>query len=354
MVCLMLFKVCLLGQLMMPASAFEANHPATQPAPTTQQASHPASLLQAMENTTWGRLASGKETISAEQLGHLEFWITLIRDPLVAFLGFIPRLFVALIFLLIFWVVHRAARRFLLGGMRKAHVDTSITDMLGHIIKWSILGFGVVIACNQIGIQITALLTGMSLLGLAVGFAAQETLANFIAGIVIFWDSPFKVGDWLQVGDTLGKVQRITFRSTRMLDYDGEIIIFPNTQMLNQRVANHSAYPANRINIPIGIAYKESIDQARGVLLALTTHDTRLCTDPAPSVVVSQCADSSVNLVLRIWIRDEALEEHLFHEYLEKAKNALDAASIEIPFPHRQLLVNPPSTNSFPPVHKAA
>jgi small conductance mechanosensitive channel len=230
--------------------------------------------------------------------------------------------------------------------------------MLGHLIKWTILGFGAVIACNQVGIQITALLTGVSLIGLAVGFAAQETLANFIAGIVIFWDAPFKVGDWVKVDDTLGKVQRITFRSTRMLNYDGEMIIFPNTQMLNQRVANHSALPANRLNIPIGIAYKESIDEARAVLLALTTHDPQVCKDPPPCVVVNECADSSVNLILRIWILDESDEETVFHEYMEKAKKALDAANIEIPFPHRQLLLEQaiPLTTTIdpPPAHKAA
>ncbi len=362
MLSLMLVRVALLGQMMLGTNGVPPA-PATQPAPTTQAAAvrpttAPASLIEALEGTAWGKLVSGEKKISPEDLEHLEFWVTLVRDPLLALLGFVPRLFVALIFLFIFWVVHRTVRRFVIGGMKRARVDSSITDMLGHLIKWTILGFGAVIACNQVGIQITALLTGVSLIGLAVGFAAQETLANFIAGIVIFWDAPFKVGDWVKVDDTLGKVQRITFRSTRMLNYDGEMIIFPNTQMLNQRVANHSALPANRLNIPIGIAYKESIDEARAVLLALTTHDPQVCKDPPPCVVVNECADSSVNLILRIWILDESDEETVFHEYMEKAKKALDAANIEIPFPHRQLLLEQaiPLTTTIdpPPAHKAA
>jgi small conductance mechanosensitive channel len=347
----------LLGQMMW-GEAGVVTHPTTKPAPATQQATtapiaESASLIHSMEDTAWGKLLSGKTRISPEDLGHLEFWVTLVRDPLIAFLGFIPRLFVALIFLLIFWGIHRTARRFILGGMKRAHVDSSITDMLGHIIKWTILGFGVVIACNQIGVQITALLTGVSLLGLAVGFAAQETLANFIAGVVIFWDAPFRVGDWLEINDTVGKVQRITFRSTRMLDYDGKIIIFPNTQMLNQRVANHTTYPTSRVNVTIGIAYKESIDQARKTLLALTKGDSRLCSDPPASVVVRECADSSVNLILRVWILDESLEESVYHEYMEKAKNALDKAGIAIPFPHRQLLMDQSSVQ-VPPLGKVA
>src|SRR5205085_352755 len=159
--------------------------------------------------------------------------------------------------------------------MKKANVDSSIRDMLGHLLKWSIMGFGIVIACNQIGIQIAALLTGVSIIGLAIGFAAQETLANFIAGVVIFWDKPFRVGDWIEVEGVFGQVQRVTFRSTRLLDLNGIAVVFPNTAMLSHRVSNHTTHPLTRVNVPIGIAYKESITDARKVLLGLTGGDSR-------------------------------------------------------------------------------
>jgi small conductance mechanosensitive channel len=223
--------------------------------------------------------------------------------------------------------------------MAKAHVDSSIRDMLGALLRWSIMGFALVIACDQIGVQIAALLTGVSIIGLAIGFAAQETLANFIAGVVIFWDKPFKVGDWIIIDGMFGKVLRVSFRSTRMLNLNGETMVMPNTYMLANRVANHSTHPVIRVDIPIGIAYKESIDKARGALLETVDGDERICKDPPPSVVVSQCADSSVNLMLWLWIRDESVEKSVFYEYLEKAKKALDAAHIEIPFPHVQLLL---------------
>src|SRR6266542_5756672 len=136
--------------------------------------------------------------------------------------------------------------------MTKANVDPSIRDMLSHLVKWTIMGFGIVIACNQIGIQIAALLTGVSIIGLAIGFAAQETLANFIAGIVIFWDKPFRVDDWIEMDGVFGQVQRVTFRSTRILNVDGEAIVFPNTHMLSGKLSNHSAHPLTRISVPIG------------------------------------------------------------------------------------------------------
>lgn len=277
-----------------------------------------------------------------------QFWQSSVNTMVMGTLAFIPKLLAALILFGIFWVIYRLIRRIVLGSMARAHVDSSIRDMLGALLRWSIMGFALVIACDQIGVQIAALLTGVSIIGLAIGFAAQETLANFIAGVVIFWDKPFKVGDWIIIDGMFGKVLRVSFRSTRMLNLNGETIVMPNTYMLSNRVANHSTHPVIRVDIPIGIAYKESIDKARTTLLAVVEGDQRICKDPPPSVVVTACADSSVNLILWLWIHDESVEKSVFYEYLEKAKKALDAANIEIPFPHVQLMLeNTPALMSL-------
>ena len=299
--------------------------------------------------TRVGELFQGKKKVTIDDVKDPAFWIDTVRDLVVAVLGFIPRLVVAALFLVFFWMIYRGVRRLVLGSMSKAQVDESIRDMLGHLIKWSIMGFGLVVACNQIGVQIAALLTAAGVIGLAVGFAAQETLANFIAGIVIFWDKPFRVGDWLEIdGDTYGQVKRVTFRSTRLLDLNGQIIVYPNTHMLSTRVSNHTSHPLTRVSVPIGIAYKESIDAARAALLSVCHGDDRIAADPQPQVVVAECADSSVNLLLRFWIRDESLEKLIVFEYLERCKKALDGANIQIPFPHMQLFVeDTPAINAL-------
>ncbi|MGH7178983.1 MAG: mechanosensitive ion channel family protein [Tepidisphaeraceae bacterium] len=334
MLVLLILRYALLFQVAAPdAGALPAPPAATQPVEGQQ------SLAEALGNTLLGQYAQGKKILTLRDVLEPVFWFDILRDLIVAVIGFIPRLLVALMFFIAFWLIYRGVRRVLVGSMSKAHVDDSIRDMFGHLIKWSILGFGAVIACNQIGIQITALLTGVSIIGLAIGFAAQETLANFIAGIVIFWDKPFKVGDWVTVDGTFGQVQRVTFRSTRILTLDGEIQVLPNTATLSHKLINHSTYPIQRINIPIGISYRSDIDTARSTLIGITTDDKRISPSPAPQVVVNSCADSSVNLLLRFWIEDESQERAMSHEYLEKAKKALDAARIEIPFPHLQLFV---------------
>ncbi len=286
------------------------------------------------------RVIEGKQILTADQLLKFGPWIGALTELAWEVISFIPKLIVAIFIFFIFWCIYRAVRKVVRGAMKKAGVDESIRDMLMGIIKWTILGFGLIVCCNQMGIPIVAMLTGVSIIGLAVGFAAQETLANFIAGVVIFWDRPFKLGDWVEVDSTFGQVLRITFRSTRLLNLDGETIVFPNTHMLANKVANHSTHPINRVNIAIGIAYKSSIDEARSPLLGLINNDSRICADPPPQVVVNECGDSSVNLLFRFWIKDEAIERSIRYEYLEKAKNAFDQNGIEIPFPHMQLLVD--------------
>jgi small conductance mechanosensitive channel len=328
----------------------------TQPAPTSQQVIvlpagttlPPETIVEQLANTKLGEVIEGKRALTWNDVRNPAFWADTIRDLVVAILAFIPRFIGTLVFLFVFWLIYRGIRRMAMGSMKKSDVDHSIRDLLGSLIKWAVMGFGLVIACNQLGIPIVAMLTGVSIIGLAVGFAAQETLANFIAGMVIFIDKPFRVGDWIEVTGTFGQVKRVTFRSTRLLTLDGEINVFPNTQMLSNRLANHSSHPINRVNIAIGIAYKESIDKARAALLAITKEDNRLVKTPPPEVVVSECADSAVNLLLRFWIVDEEIQHRIKYEYLEKAKNALDAAGIEIPFPHMQLfLENSPAVETL-------
>ena len=285
------------------------------------------------------KVVSGEQVLTIDQLLKFGPWVQIATDLAITVLSFIPRVLVALLLFFIFWLIYRGVRRVVVGGMNKAGVDPSIRDMLTSIIKWTILGFALVIAGNQIGIQIAALLTGVSIIGLAIGFAAQETLANFIAGVVIFWDKPFRIGDWIHVDGTLGQVKRVTFRSTRLTDLDGDAVVFPNTYMLQNKVVNKTTNPITRVNVPIGIAYKESIDKAREVLLALLKDDARIVATPEPIVEVRECAASSVNLMLHFWITEERYEDAMVWEYLEKAKEALDAAGIELPFPHVQLLL---------------
>jgi small conductance mechanosensitive channel len=306
--------------------------PATQPAATAVEPDN--GLI-----TFADRATQRFSTMKVNDLYDPKFWLDFGKDGVYWLVGFVPRLFVAAFLLCLFWLIYRGVRKFILGGMKAAGVDESIRDMLGMLLKWGILGFGLIIAGNQIGIQIAALLTGVSIIGLAIGFASQETLSNFIAGIMIFWDKPFKVGDWITIYGQLGQVKRVTFRSTRLVNMDGDVVIFPNVKMLQDMVINKTTNEITRCNVAIGIAYKESIEDARAALLACCAKDRRIEKRPEPEVVVKSLGASSVDLMLHFWIREEKYEDAMQYEYTERAKVALDKAGIEMPFPHLQLFV---------------
>ena len=271
------------------------------------------------------RIASGEKKLTVDEILNPEFWRGIVKEVALAAFSFVPRIFVGFVCLIVFYAIYRMVRRLALGSMSRAKVDSSIRDMLSSLIKWAIMGFGIVIACNQVGVQITALLTGVSIIGLSVGFAAQTTLANFIAGVVIFWDKPFKIGDWVEIEGVFAQVRRVTFRSTRLLNKDGEVVVLPNTTMLSNKLINHTSERINRVTVPVSISWTESIEATRAALLELLAGDLRICAKPGPAVVVDALAEASVKLVLNFWVADESIVYDIRSEYLERAKKALDA-----------------------------
>jgi small conductance mechanosensitive channel len=307
------------------------------PSPASTQPAADNAAIARLSDTTLGQVFQGKKTLTAGEAMQVSFWLHAGEDLVHTALNFLPRLVVAVIVFLIFYGLYRLIRRLVMGSVSKAHVDASVRDLLGSALKWGIVGFGFIAACNQVGIQIGGLLAGTAIVGLAIGFAAQETLANLIACLVIFWDQPFKVGDWIDVDTRYGRVMRITFRSTRLVNGDGEVIVIPNTMMLATKVVNRSTNDLCRVKVAIHVSYRTSIDNARSVLLSLTENDSRILGEPAPSVWVSQCGDHAVHLALGFWIVDESAQRSMESEYLEKAKKAFDAANIEIPAPRMQL-----------------
>jgi small-conductance mechanosensitive channel len=203
-----------------------------------------------------------------------------------------------------------------------------------------VLILGLVTAAAQLGINVTAALTGIGVLGIAIGFAAQETVANMIAGFLIFWDRPFKVGDWVTTEGQYGEVRQITMRTTRIRTRNNTFVVIPNKQVIGELLINHSMYGVTRVTVPIGIAYKEQIDAAREVMLAAVKRIDGVLADPPPAVVATGLGDSSIDLSVRVWVDDAEAEMPTHEAVVETCKVALDQAGIEIPFPHLQLFVD--------------
>src|SRR5690606_24572474 len=178
----------------------------------------------------------------------------------------LPKVAAAVVVFLAFVVLLRLVQPALRAILRRADFAEALIHLLvDGVVRGAILILGMVMAASQLGINVAAALAGLGVLGIAVGFAAQETIANMIAGFLIFWDRPFKVGDWVTTQDRYGEVREITLRTTRIRTLDNTYVVIPNKQVIGELLVNHSMYGETRVTVPIGIAYKESIADARRV-----------------------------------------------------------------------------------------
>jgi small conductance mechanosensitive channel len=215
----------------------------------------------------------------------------------------------------------------------RSHLEEDARHLIETLAKYVILGFGAILALDQLGFNVTSLIAGLGVAGLALGFAAKDTLANFIAGVTILWDRPFRVGDRVDADGEFGQVKEITLRSTRIHTPDNKVVIIPNQNIVNNKIVNHTMQASLRAVIRFGIAYEADIARAREVVLAVVRGDDRIRERPPPEVGVIELAASSVNLELRVWMKNPHQAGPIPFEYLEKIKLALDEAGIAIPYP---------------------
>lgn len=243
-------------------------------------------------------------------------------------------------FLLLYFIYRLLATTLRRVLDRSASIDPGLQSVLLKSFRVVTLIFIGTIVLDQLGLNVTVLIGGLGIAGVIAGFAARDSLENFISGVTILVDQPFRVGDYIEIEDEYGQVHEITLRSTRIRTVRNEIIVLPNSEMITQRVVNHTMRNVLRLDIEFGIAYKEHPEEARQVLLPLTEDDERVFSEPSPSVVVTSMSDSSVDMALRFYIQDPGQEVPIRWEYTEKVREALREADIEIPFPHRQLFLD--------------
>jgi len=270
-----------------------------------------------------------------------KIWNLLDVDYIVTrVVAFLPDLLAAVFILFVFWLGYRISRKPLRLILQKAGLHENLIKLLvENIYKSVVVFFSIVTAGGQIGLNIGAMLAGFGVAGIAIGFAAQDSLANTIAGFMIFWDKPFEVGDWITLADQYGQASSITLRSTRIRTLNNTYVVIPNKRVIDEMLINHSKHGATRIEIPVGIAYKENIPEAKEVILKKMAEIEGILKDPAPDVVVTQLGASSVDMIVRVWIGDAKDEKPIFFKVMEECKLALDAAGIEIPYHHLQLFI---------------
>lgn len=260
-------------------------------------------------------------------------FLTLVQNWLVSF-G--PNILTAIAILILGrWLV----RWFTLvaqKGLRRAGIEDTLVRFLEKLIFYTLIIALLLAAADQLGIQTTSFLAILGAAGLAVGLALKDSLANFASGIMLVLFQPFKVGDAVTAAGVSGTVERIDIFHCIINTWDNQKIIIPNSSITNDLITNINANPTRRIDLVIGISYDDDVQEAKAILQRLVETDERVLADPAPTIALAEFADSSVNLVVRPWVKTEEYWDIRFN-LLERIKQAFDERNITIPYPQRDV-----------------
>lgn len=220
--------------------------------------------------------------------------------------------------------------------MTKKGVDATIISFLVNLIYIALMTFVVLAALGQLGIQTTSFIAVIGAAGLAIGLALQGSLANFAAGFLMIIFRPFKVGDLIEAAGVLGVVEEIQVFTTQLKTPDNKTIIIPNAKLTADNITNFTAKATRRVDLVCGIGYGDDIDKAKKVLADILAQDERILKDPSPTIAVVELADSSVNFVVRPWVKT-ADYWNVYFDTTENIKKRFDSEGINIPFPQRDV-----------------
>jgi small conductance mechanosensitive channel len=236
----------------------------------------------------------------------------------------------------------------------KTKVDDIIFDILNKFSGAIIYATAVVLALDVLGINVMPFVAGAGVAGIAIGFAAKDTLSNLIAGVLLIIDRPFEMGDRIEVWSapagsaTWGDVVDIGLRATKIKTTDNIVIIIPNNEIMKRDIVNYTILSTKiRVRINIGIAYDADIEKAKALIVNVAESVAWISKSPAPKVVVRNFGESSVDLQLRVWIEDARKRMDTISHVTDKIKAAFDEHGIEIPYPKRDITIINGSTSEF-------
>lgn len=227
-------------------------------------------------------------------------------------------------------------RRLVEKVLERGRTDKIVVGFVGSIVYIGLMVFVVLAALGQLGIQTTSFIAILGAAGLAIGLALQGSLANFAAGFLLIMFRPFKVGDFIEAAGVSGSVESIQIFTTTLTTGDNKLVIVPNSNIYSGNIINYSAKESRRVDLVVGVSYDADLAQTKQILNEIAAADERVFKDPAPLVAVSELADNSVNLVMRMWTKTGDFWAVKFAA-TEEIKRRLDEAGIGIPYPQRDV-----------------
>ena len=254
----------------------------------------------------------------------LDFGINLLIALAIFFVG---RLVISL--------VVRGMRK----GMRRADVDPTLERFVCNLVRIALLVVVIIAAIAQIGIQTTSFIAIFGAAGLAVGLALQGSLSNFAAGVLIVLFRPYRVGDFVEAAGISGSVEEVQILTTVLRTGDNKRVIVPNSQIMGSVITNYSANDKRRVDMKVGVSYDDDLDKVRQTIEDILSSEARILPDPAPTIAVAELADSSVNFVVRPWVKTADYWGVLF-DLTETIKKRFDAEGISFPYPQQDVYLH--------------
>jgi small conductance mechanosensitive channel len=266
-------------------------------------------------STTWDNILELLRTTG------LEFGINLVTAIAIFYIG-------------------RIVVRLLMRGLRKVmqaqEIDKTLEAFVCNLASMVLLTFVIIASVSALGIQTTSFIAVIGAAGLAIGLALQGSLSNFASGVLIVMFRPYKVGDWVEAAGVAGTIVEVQILTTVFKTGDNKSIIVPNGQVMNSVIINYSANDQRRVDMVVGVSYDDDLDKVRATLEDLIAADDRILDDPACTIAVAELADSSVNFVVRPWVKSSDYWGVKF-DLTEAIKKRFDKEGIAFPFPQQDV-----------------
>ena len=262
-----------------------------------------------------------------------------VVDIIFGYLSFAKDLIIALIIIVVFFILAKAIKSIVINKIttRNPDIHKEILLLYDRLIYWSIIALGFIFSFNILGVNLELILAPMSL---GIGFAFKDIISNFISGVMILSQKKFKIGDFVAIGDKIGVIEEMEVRTTQIKDFDGTILIFPNSKILNTVVRNFSSIPYRRINFKVGVHYKTPLSQAISITLQTIKNNPEVSTTPEPTVRATDFSDSSIDLNVCFWVEPSSNWKAIKSQLITDLQKIYAETGIVIPYPIRSLAVD--------------
>ncbi|WP_417875274.1 mechanosensitive ion channel family protein [Winogradskyella sediminis] len=239
---------------------------------------------------------------------------------------------------ILIWIIGSWVIKILLKAltkvMNKGGYDESLKKFLSNLISWILKIVLIIVVLGTMGVETTSFAAIIAAAGLAIGLALQGSLANFAGGVLIMIFKPIKIGDLIEAQGEIGVVKEIEIFTTKLIGLSNKEIIIPNGSLSNGNIVNYTTQGTRRVDLVFGVSYDADIKQTKDVFSKVLAAHPLILKDPAPTIALSELADSSINFVVRPWCKTEDYWT-VYFDITEQVKEALDAAGIDIPYPHQ-------------------